>query len=88
MVSLKILQPTTTLLLLRSLDEEAKVVVVGVLLGYWSSAGELLRQLQDVHGTIKAKNNQPLPVLQSNCPCITRTRYVLAQSYEKSDCAK
>ena len=49
-----------TLLSLRSLDEEAKVVVVGVLLGYWSSAGELLCQLQDVHGTKKAKNNQPL----------------------------
>ena len=36
------------------------MVVVGVLLGYWSSAGELLRQLQDVHRTKKAKNNQPL----------------------------
>ena len=72
-----------TLLLLRSLDEEAKVVVVGVLLGYWSSSGELLRQLQDVHGTKKAKNNQPLPVSQSNCPGITRSRCVLAQSYEK-----
>ena len=31
------------------------MVVVGVLLGYWSSAGELLRQLQDVHGTKKQK---------------------------------
>ena len=72
-----------TLLSLRSLDEEAKVVVVGVLLGYRSSAGELLRQLQDIHGTKKAKNNQPLQVSQSNCPCITRSRYVLAQLYEK-----
>ena len=29
------------------------MVVVGVLLGYWSSAGELLHQLQGVHGTKK-----------------------------------
>ena len=41
------------------------MVVVGVLLGYWSSAGELLCQLQGVHGTKKAKNNQPLQVSQS-----------------------
>ena len=31
------------------------MVVVGVLLGYWSSAGELLCQLQDVHGPKKQK---------------------------------
>ena len=31
------------------------MVVVGVLLGYWSSAGELLHQLQDIHGTKKQK---------------------------------
>ena len=57
-----------TLLSLRSLDEEAKVVVVGVLLGYWSSAGELLHQLQDVHGTKKAKNNQPLSSFAKQLP--------------------
>ena len=31
------------------------MVVVGVFLGHWSSAGELLHQLQDVHGTKKSK---------------------------------
>ena len=55
-----------------------------VLLGYWSSAGELLRQLQDVHGTKKAKNNQPLQVSQSNCPCITRSRYLYWPNRMKS----
>ena len=48
-------QPFLVGIVSRSLDEEAKVVVVGVLLGYWSSAGELLHQLQDVHGTKKQK---------------------------------